>query len=210
MYTNKKESEDKTMSNTAGGWKIGIVVDAMPQKVATAIGKMNETLIGAEYTPIAYIGSQIVNGVNHAVLMEQLLTTGKDTKNVVLVIFNEKPNSMEDLSIVSIDRVVEGGWGLGGTVVDVKTEIPEDAQAAFDAALTNFVGSSVKPFALLATQVTKGTNYVFAAEVKPVVPEAEAKFEIVVVNGLNKSLVFIHMLESRMQVSLGKPLGEWP
>ena len=37
----------------------------MPQKVATAIAELN--LIGAEYAPIAYLGSQLVNGVNHGV-----------------------------------------------------------------------------------------------------------------------------------------------
>ena len=77
------------MGNLVGGWSVDVVVGGMPEKVATAFASLNE-LAGAEYTPIAYLGSQLVNGVNHAVLAEQLLITGKDTKNVVLVIFNEK------------------------------------------------------------------------------------------------------------------------
>ena len=42
-----------------GNWKINISTTGMPQKVATAFAKMNETLVGAEYENIAYIGSQI-------------------------------------------------------------------------------------------------------------------------------------------------------
>lgn len=53
-----------------GNWDINVVVGKLPQKVATAFANLGETIIGATYTPIAYIGSQIVNGTNHAVLAE--------------------------------------------------------------------------------------------------------------------------------------------
>jgi len=190
-----------------GNWEVKVAVDAMPQKVATAFGKVFEGFVGAEYTPIAYLGSQIVNGENHAILAEQLLVTGKDTKNVVVIILNQKG---EDFTLVNIERVVESGAALGGTVVDVKTSIPEDAKAAFDAVLGENVGASVKPFALLATQVVKGTNYVFAAEVTPVVPNAKSSVEIVTVNALTKRAAFADVLSSGVEVALGKPLGEWP
>ena len=70
------------MSFILGGWNIGVVTGGMPQKVATAFGKLAEQLIGCEYTPIAYLGSQQVNGINHAVLAEQTVITGKDTKYI--------------------------------------------------------------------------------------------------------------------------------
>lgn len=53
-----------------GNWEVKVAVDAMPQKVATAFGKVFEGFVGAQYTPIAYLGSQIVNGENHAILAE--------------------------------------------------------------------------------------------------------------------------------------------
>lgn len=73
-----------------GSWDVKVVVGSLPEKVATAVGELGEKLIGAEYTPIAYLGSQLVNGTNHAVLAEQVLTTGRDTKNIVVLTFNEK------------------------------------------------------------------------------------------------------------------------
>ena len=70
-----------------GSWNVNVVTNGMPQKVATAIGALSEKLIGAEYEPIAYLGSQVVNGTNHAVLAKQILTTGRDTTNIVVIVF---------------------------------------------------------------------------------------------------------------------------
>ena len=190
-----------------GSWDIKIAVDAMPQKVATAFCELTGSLCGAEYTPIAYLGSQVVHGVNHAILAEQLLITGKDTKNVVIIILNERE---EKFTIANIERVVESGVGLGGTVVDVKTDISEEAKTAFELALKNFVGSVVEPFALLATQVVKGTDYVFAAKVTPVVKDPKEDFAIVTVNALTKKIAFDNPLTTDVQTALGAPLGEWP
>lgn len=176
-----------------GTWDINIVVGSLPEKVATAFFNVN--ILGAEYTPIAYIGSQVVNGINHAVLAEQILTTGRDTKNVVLMIFNEKGM---DVTLVDIERVVESGEGFGGTVVDVQTDIPKDAIAEFDIALRDFVGSNVKPFALLATQVVKGIDYIFAAELTTVTETPVKKFVIVTVNSLDHSVIFADVLTSTL------------
>ena len=176
-----------------GSWNIDIKVGTLPEKVATAF--FNVELMGAEYIPIAYIGSQVVNGINHAVLAEQLLTTGKDTKNVVLMIFNEKGM---DCNLINIERVVESGEGMGGTVVDVQTDIPKDAMVEFELVLKDFVGSAVKPFALLATQVVKGVDYIFAAEVTLVAETPVKKFAIVTVNTFDHSIKFADILTSTL------------
>lgn len=64
---------------------------------------------------------------------------------------------------------------------------------------------------MLATQVVKGVNYVFAAEVTKVTKEAEKEFAIVTVNALTNKVAFTgDLLTSDVEVSLGKPLGEWP
>ena len=185
------------MSNLVGGWEVKVAVGKFPQKVATAIGDLN-TLFGVEYEGIAYLGSQVVNGTNHAVLLEQNIVTGKDTKNIVLAIFHE---TKDGVALANIERVAESGGELGGLKIDVQTTIPEDAQAAFDGAFEAYVGVNVKPFALLATQVTKGTNYVFAAEVTNVVPDATPEIALIVVNPLTKDLSFVNILGSKSDVS---------
>lgn len=206
-----------------GDWKINVNVDGMPQKVATAMGKLSETLVGAEYAPIAYLGEQQVNGINHAVLAEQVIVTGRDTKNVVLVIFNEKPGDVE-LTLVSIERVVEGGGPLGGVQVDVKTRdvcIAGEEAEAWTNAFSGYVGASVEPFALLGKQMVKGVNYIFAATLTPVVPEPVSKVVIVTINPMIGTLSFADIMTDKHEASLGyaftwlkgglgKPLGEWP
>lgn len=206
-----------------GSWEVKVAVDAMPQKVATAIGELAEQLIGAEYKPIAYLGSQIVNGINHAVLAEQTIITGKDTKNVVILIFNEKPNEMK-ATLVNIERVIEQGGEMGGIAVDVKTDIPAEAKEAFDNAFEGFVGSKVTPFAYLGSQVVKGVNYFFAAEVTSITAEPVTKVALVTVNGMTGEIAFADLLDSRQDAltlgyaftwlkkgtSFGAPLGEWP
>jgi hypothetical protein len=205
-----------------GNWKIDINTGGMPQKVASAIGKINETLMGAEYEPIAYIGSQVVNGINHAVLAKQTIITGKDTENIVLLIFNEKPNDME-ATLVGIERVVEGGGEFGGVHIgDPTTDIPEDAKTAWDEVFTNFVGSEIEPFAYLGSQVVNGVNFIFAVTISPVVPNANKNVAIITVNTLTKNVIFTDLLNSKHDNALGysftwlknrnfgSPLGEWP
>ena len=203
-----------------GNWNVNVSVSGMPQKVASAIGKLSETLIGAEYTPIAYLGSQVVNGTNHAVLAEQTVITGRDTKNIVMLIFNEKPNDME-ATLVNIERVVEGGAPMGGVNVNPMTEIPADAMKEWNTAFEGRVGIKAEPFALLATQVVKGTNFIFAATVTPVYPDAETMVSIITINTMTGTIAFANPFETKQEASLGyaftwlkngfgKPLGEWP
>ena len=167
-----------------GGWEVK-VSNNFPQKVASSLSSFNEQILGAEYVPISYLGSQVVNGIKHAVLAEQTLLTGRDTKNAVVLVLNEPPKAME-VSLASINTIVRGGNGLGAVEIDMTTEIPEDAKAAFDKAFEGFVGSKVEPFAYIGKQVTKGVNYIFACTVTPVTLETQPQtLSLVTVNGLD-------------------------
>ena len=165
-----------------GSWNIDVKVGGMPQKVATAFAKEFREIVGAEYMPIAYLGSQTVNGINHAILAEQVLVIGRDVKNIVLIVMNER----DDVFCVErIENIVAQGGAFGGTNIDVQTDIPVGAQDAWNNAFKEFVGSNVNPFAYLGTQVTKGTDYIFAATSKMIVRPVGIKFsnemEVVIV-----------------------------
>lgn len=152
-----------------GGYQINVQVGKMPQKVATAFGEIFGNMVGASYVPIAYLGSQPVNiYINHAILAEQTIVTGKDTKNAVLVIINEKP---QGLTLSSIVPVLETGAHMGGTVVGVRVgnDIPDIASGAFNAAFRDFAGGNVKPIAYLGSQQANGVNFYFAVECKPLI-----------------------------------------
>ena len=150
-----------------GGYNINVTVGSMPQKAASAFEEIFETILGATYNPIAYLGSQMANGINHAILAEQTIVTGKDNNNVVLVIINEQPQKRSTL--VSITPVLSSGAPMGGITVDVETAFPKEAKEVFDKAFEGFVGTSINPFVYLGSQIVNGSNYFFAAEVSPLV-----------------------------------------
>ena len=72
-----------------GSWNISIAKGALPQKLATGITELFDNLVGASYTPLIYVGSQIVNGINHMVIAEQVLADADATKNIVKVVINK-------------------------------------------------------------------------------------------------------------------------
>ena len=169
-----------------GSWEVNVKTE-YPQKVATAVAKLTEELFGAEYKPIAYLGSQVVNGINHAVLAEQTILNGKDTKNAVVIVFNEKPGTL-DISLVSINTVVSGGTGLGAVEVNMSTDIPTEAKVAFEKAFEGYVGLNIEPFVYVGKQVTKGVNYILMAETTPVTLNPTKGIAVVTVNALEDTL----------------------
>ena len=93
-----------------GTWEINVVVDAMPQKVATAVSALSEQLVGAEYTPIAYLGSQVVKGINQIFAAEVTPVVENPTKKVAIVIVNAMTGeiSITDLLTTKTDSMQLG------------------------------------------------------------------------------------------------------
>ena len=152
-----------------GGYEINVSTSGMPQKVATGFAKVFESMVGASYEPIAYLGSQLVNGTNHALLCKQTLIVKEDVKAIVLVVLNEKPGDVDgsNFSIVEIKTLVSDGGAhkLGGLDIAPVTEIPAEALEIFNKHFGGFLGAKNKPFALLATQMgVRGGGYLFAVE----------------------------------------------
>ena len=74
----------------------------MPQRAASAWTVMSN-LVGARYKPIAYVGTQIVKGVNHIFLAEQDTITAHSDRHIVTVTINEFDGNF---SIVAIERIL--------------------------------------------------------------------------------------------------------
>lgn len=174
-----------------GGWQINVAVGKMPNALATAFGDIFENMIGATYTPIAYLGSQVVHGENHAILAEQKLQNKEGTKNDVLIIINQMG---ENYSLVSIESIVDGGGQLGGAYIVNETEINADAQKVFDAAVKGLVGNSVAPFVYVGSKVESSINYIYVAEAALAVQDAGKKIVLVTVNGGTSRISFEDIL----------------
>lgn len=85
-----------------GGWNLDEVKGtALPQKVQTDFTAVTAELVGAEYEPIAYLGSQQVNGTNYRILALQRLVTPNAEKRFVKMIINEELDGSVRLVSVS-------------------------------------------------------------------------------------------------------------
>ena len=72
-----------------GGWNIDEMKSVnFPQKAASAFTAITGGLVGADYQPVLYVGSQVVNGTNYCILAVQTLTTAEPEKRLVKMIIN--------------------------------------------------------------------------------------------------------------------------
>ena len=173
-----------------GGWVIEPSSTKMPQKVASAFGNV-EHILGCTYKAIAYLGKQQVNGTNYAILAEQTVITGEDTKNAVIMIFNEKADS-NDIAWVGTIPVVEGGGKFGGTAINMVAAeaLGNPEKDIFNKAIEGFVGSKIELVATVGTKVEKGTVHKFIVTLQPVVMDSEKKLAVMSYNDMTNEIEF--------------------
>lgn len=85
-----------------GGWNFDDVKSCnLPQKVASAFTAVMGELTGADYMPVAYLGSQPVNGANYCLIVLQTLVTLNSEKRPMKMIINVSPDGRASLVSVS-------------------------------------------------------------------------------------------------------------
>ena len=85
-----------------GGWNLDEVKGtALPQKVQSAFTAVTGDMTGADYEPIAYLGSQQVNGTNYRILAIQRLVVPSGEKRIVKMIIHEETDGSVRLVSVS-------------------------------------------------------------------------------------------------------------
>ena len=168
----KDKTESATEAETAaetdapidGGWGDSQSV-SVSDDVKAMFTKMNETLAGAQYEPIAYLSSQVVAGTNHLVLCKETATVpNAATTYAIVTVYEDLDGNAEITSIQNSEvaapapydpeNPVAGGWSEPESY-----ELTDEAKAAFEKAVANLSGTKSTPLALLATQVVAGMNY---------------------------------------------------
>ena len=85
-----------------GGWNIDDMKGCnLPQKVQSAFTTVTSELVGADYQPVLYIGSQVVNGMNYCVLAKQTIITATPENRLVKMIINVDTKGVASLVSVS-------------------------------------------------------------------------------------------------------------
>ena len=138
-----------TTSGTFGGWTL-VDSDAskLPQDLASAIGIVFDD-DNEKVTPIYYYGYQVVNGLNHCLILKRVRSRNGKTKiDYVTAVINIPPkiNGYKEAKLVSKEVADE-------------TILSEEAQKAFDAKVKPLTGVGYTPLLEVGTQVVKGINY---------------------------------------------------
>lgn len=99
------------MSGLLGGWKIAnLEACPLPEKLATGFSSAVLQLLGADYVPVLYCGSQLVSGTNYMLICKQTLATAEKQEHLVKMVLHEKlPASGEivgEFMILSIETIV--------------------------------------------------------------------------------------------------------
>ena len=91
------------MSTLAGGWTLAPMKACnLPQQVATGFSDVTKTLVGANYVPILYVGTQVVHGVNHMLICKQTLAAAGAPEHLVKMVLNQIPG----------ESPITGTWSL--------------------------------------------------------------------------------------------------
>ena len=87
---------------TLGGWNIDEMKGVnLPQKVQSAFTAVTGGLVGADYEPVLYVGSQVVNGTNYCILAKQTIITATPEVRLVKMIINVATNGTASLVSLS-------------------------------------------------------------------------------------------------------------
>ena len=87
-----------------GGWNIDEMKSCnLPQKAASAFTSITGGLVGADYQPVLYVGSQVVNGTNYCIIALQRLVTRNPETRLVKMISNV--SSSGESSLVSVSGI---------------------------------------------------------------------------------------------------------
>ena len=151
-----------------GGWTVNGEFDSVqiPEDAQKAFEKAMEGYTGDEMKPAAYLGSQVVAGVNYAYLC---VTADPVTKLSIVTVYKDLDDNSEVLNVTPVeitnytgDEAVfdteerAGGWTAENASGAV---LPEDVQTAFDTAVKAVTDVDYMPLAYLGSQVVAGQNY---------------------------------------------------
>ena len=186
---------DVDPGTVAGGWTVNSEFGEaeFPEEAKEALDKAMEGYTGAGFTPVAYLGSQVVAGLNYAFLCKSTLVTAKPVTDLkVVTVYKDLDGNatIKDVIDVDVSSYTQGNdvqfnpddFVGGYTFNDaVGCGLDETVQKKFDKAFEGFTGVGYTPLALLGSQVVAGANYAVLCKAQAIIPNATAALAVVVI-----------------------------
>ena len=172
-----------------GGWTPAEDFTVTEERQAV-FDKGLEMLVGVDYVPVAYLGSQVVAGTNHVFLVKGTVVVPNAPVSYALVYLYQDLQGgvtlmniadmpiipQEDGAVAPVTEELMGGWFYADDPA-----VTEEIQARLDKALEGLVGATYVPVANLGEQVVAGLNRCLLCQVTPVVPDARPHYALVYV-----------------------------
>ena len=194
-----------------GGWtRAGspVITDDFNKVFDKAVSEFD----GVDYTPVAYLASQVVAGSNHCVLCKATpVVPDAKTTYAIVYVYEDLEGNAEITEIISSSADAQTAEGdiVGGWAETGSPEMTDDARKALEKACETLTGAEYTPVALLATQIVAGTNYRIVCESRPSVPFPECGYVIVTVYAdLKGNAEIIDTMEFRHKDIYGDPSEE--
>lgn len=185
-----KDSEDVSSESDStdeveellGGWTEAESPE-VTDEVKSLLEKALEETVGAQYTPVALLETQVVAGTNYRLLCRRAVTSPEAEETYAYVtIYADLNGGAELLDIADTGVKTNLSEEAEGAYEAVSSpELTEEAKKAFDQSIEGLTGVSYEPLALLATQVVSGTNYVILCRSQVVYPGADSSYSLMTV-----------------------------
>ena len=186
-----EEAAEEAAGEVAGGWTITEAAGtALSDEAAEAFEAAQEGYAGMGFEAITLMGTQVVAGVNYAILAKgTTVTATPQTALKVVIVYAgvDGERSIKTVADFSIGDYTEdkdteeagtlaGGW----TVTDEDGfALPDDVQESFDNAMEGLVGVGYEPLAYLGSQVVAGVNYAVLCRATKVTAEPVSYLAVV-------------------------------
>ena len=136
--------------------------------------------VGSDITPVAYLGSQVVAGVNHRYLCRiKAVVPGAKEYYAFVTVFEDPDGNASITRISTTDAETNINGFSGGWFQASSAKVPKSLRTAFENALMGLVGVGYNPVAVLSQQVVAGMNYCLLCEAQVVYPDAPKYYTLV-------------------------------
>ncbi len=155
----------------------------VPDEVKALFEKATAELDGAVYTPVAYLASQVVEGINHRVLCRVAPVVPDAVETYAIVTLYEDPSGNAEITdVMNSEAEAFFPTDAAGAWAEVDSPVlTDEAKDALTKACETLAGVEYTPVALLATQIVSGMNYRILCEACASVPDAVSYYTIVTV-----------------------------
>lgn len=164
-----------------GGWTVPVDF-AITGEQRSAFEKALEGFAGADYEPIACLGSQVVAGTNYVLLClgREATPDALPTLNLAYI-YSDLQDGAELLGFRGLSAIGEFTQDTLAPVAGGWTVPAEEAEgrAAFEKAMEELDGVNYVPIRVIGEQVVSGMNYCVLTQATVVAPDAQPYIALV-------------------------------